>query len=62
MRIYATNDGEIPPERFFAFRAIGMAVFIGTIILFWTPLIVWKTLVGRFALQSFDTHAYVNIG
>lgn len=53
MRIYATNDGEIPPERFFAFRAIGMAVFIGTIILFWTPLIIWKTL-GKRKLRALE--------
>jgi hypothetical protein len=47
MRIYVTGDGEIPPDNIFAFRAAGMAVLIGTILLFWTPLIVWKSLVSH---------------
>ena len=45
--IYATGqDGRIPPERFFQFRAVGMGIFLGTFLLLWTPLIVWKMMVS----------------
>jgi len=54
MRIYATgHGGEIPPDNFFTYRAVGMAVFIGTLLLVWIPLIVWKSL-GKRKLKSLE--------
>jgi len=54
-KLYSSGpNDEIPPEKFFEFRAVGMAVFIGTLILVWTPLIVWKTL-GRRKVRALQT-------
>jgi len=46
-QLFAGDDGQIPPGKFFEFRAISMGLFVGTFILFWTPLIVWKFLGKR---------------
>lgn len=45
--IFAGDDGQIPPSKFFEFRAISMGLFLGVFILFWTPLIIWKYLGKR---------------
>lgn len=46
-RMFANEEGRIPPGKFFEFRAVSMGLFIGIFILFWTPLIIWKILVSK---------------
>jgi len=47
------KDHQIPPEKFFQYRAVGMGIFLGIFILSWTPLIVWK-IIGKRKLRALE--------
>jgi hypothetical protein len=56
------RDRQIPPDKSFQYRAVGMGIFLGTFVLFWTPLVVWKIIVSsispNFLGIAFDAPTY----
>ena len=49
----AMYENQLPhtAEHFYRARAVSLAVFIGTFILFWAPMLIWKALVRIFPLN-----------
>ncbi|KAH8118917.1 hypothetical protein DFH11DRAFT_1685957 [Phellopilus nigrolimitatus] len=45
------ENGPQTPETFFEARAVSIAIFIATILLFWAPMLIWKG-IGKMRVRS----------